>query len=50
MPEILDLFRAAGADVQGERVRFEAGMCRSIIQATAPRQYTQHARNPDEQR
>ena len=34
--EILDLFRAAGADVQGERVRFEAGMCRSIIQATAP--------------
>jgi len=44
--EILDLFRAAGADVQGERVRFEAGMCRSIIQATAPRQYTQHARNP----
>jgi len=46
-PEILDYFRAAGADVQGERVRFEPGMCRQIIQATAPRQYTQHARNPD---
>jgi len=45
-PEILDLFRDAGADVQGERVRFEPGMCRKIIQATAPRQYTQHARNP----
>jgi trimethylamine--corrinoid protein Co-methyltransferase len=44
--EILDYFRAAGADVQGERVRFEPGMCRRIIQATAPRQYTQHARNP----
>jgi trimethylamine--corrinoid protein Co-methyltransferase len=46
-PEILDYFRDAGADVQGERVRFEAGMCRSIIQATAPRQYIQHARNPN---
>ena len=45
-PEILDLFRDAGADVQGERVRFEPGMCRKIIQATTPRQYTQHARNP----
>jgi trimethylamine--corrinoid protein Co-methyltransferase len=45
-PEILDLFRNAGADVNGERVRFEPGMCRRIVQATAPRQYTQHARNP----
>ena len=46
-PEILDYFREAGADVEGERVRFEPGMCRQIIQATAPREYTQHARNPD---
>lgn len=46
-PEILDIFRDAGADVQGERVRFEPGMCRSIIQATAPRQYEQHARNAE---
>ena len=46
-PEILDYFRESGADVQGERVRFEPGMCRAIIQATAPRQYIQHARNPD---
>ncbi len=46
-PEILDYFRNAGADVDGDRVRFEPGMCRQIIQATAPRQYTQHARNPD---
>ena len=45
-PEILALFREAGADVQGERVRFEPGMCRQIVQASAPRQYTQHARNP----
>jgi len=45
-PEILAIFREAGAEVVGERVRFEPGMCRQIIQASAPRQYTQHARNP----
>jgi trimethylamine---corrinoid protein Co-methyltransferase len=45
-PEILDVFRGAGADVQGERVRFEPGMCRQLVQATAPRIFTQHARNP----
>ncbi len=46
-PEILDLFRDAGADVRDERVRFEPGMCRQIIQASAPAQFTQHARNPE---
>ncbi|MGI9405311.1 MAG: trimethylamine methyltransferase family protein [Hyphomicrobiaceae bacterium] len=45
-PEILDILKSAGADVQGERVRFEPGMCRTIIQATAPAQFIQHARNP----
>ncbi len=45
-PEILDILRDAGADVRGERVRFEPGMCRKAIQATAPRQFKQHARNP----
>jgi trimethylamine--corrinoid protein Co-methyltransferase len=44
--EILDLFRNAGADVQGTRVRFEPGHPRSIIQDTAPPQFIQHARNP----
>ena len=44
--DALRLFRDAGADVQGERVRFPRGMCRSIVQATAPRQFTQVARNP----
>ncbi|MFT5504670.1 MAG: trimethylamine--corrinoid protein Co-methyltransferase [Gammaproteobacteria bacterium] len=44
--EILDYFRAAGADVRGELVRFEPGMCRKIIQDSAPREYTQYARNP----
>lgn len=45
-PEILEIFRQAGADISGTRVRFEPGMCRSIIQATAPRSFKQHARNP----
>jgi trimethylamine--corrinoid protein Co-methyltransferase len=44
-PDALRLLRDAGADVQGERVRFPRGMCRQIVQATAPRQFTQHARN-----
>ena len=45
-PEALQLFRGAGADVQDERVRFPRGLCRSLVQATAPREFTQYARNP----
>ena len=45
-PRALKLWKDAGADVDGERVRFPRGMCRSLVQATAPREYTQHARNP----
>jgi trimethylamine---corrinoid protein Co-methyltransferase len=45
--DALRLFRDAGADVQGERVRFPRGLCRQIVQATAPRQFTQYARNPE---
>ena len=46
-PRALELFRDAGADVDGERVRFPRGLCRSIIQQSAPSEYRQHARNPD---
>ena len=45
-PEALEMYAAAGADVDGERVRFPRGMCRTIVQANAPAVYTQHARNP----
>src|SRR3977135_2742171 len=45
-PEAIAIWQAAGADVKGERVRFARGMCRSLIQRTAPREFTQHARNP----
>jgi trimethylamine---corrinoid protein Co-methyltransferase len=45
--EALHRWRDAGAEVQGERVRFPRGLCRGIIQKSAPRIYTQHARNPE---
>src|SRR5260221_3895403 len=46
-PEALELWKAAGADVKGTRIRFPRRLCRSIIQQTAPKQYTQYARNPE---
>jgi trimethylamine--corrinoid protein Co-methyltransferase len=46
-PEALELWKAAGADVKGTRIRFPRGLCRSIVQKSAPREYTQYARNPD---
>ncbi len=45
--EALQIWRDAGADVQGERVRFPRGMCRKLIQDNAPKEYIQHARNPE---
>src|SRR5579864_5755778 len=45
-PESLQIWKEAGADVQGERVRYARGMCRSIVQRSAPREFTQYARNP----
>ena len=45
-PEAFAIFKAAGADVDGDRVRFPMGLCRSIVTATAPPTYTQHGRNP----
>ena len=44
-PAALALWRAAGADVQGERVRLPRGLARQLC-ATAPSHFTQHARNP----
>jgi trimethylamine--corrinoid protein Co-methyltransferase len=45
VPDALELFADAGATVDGERVRFPHGLCRSLVQATAPGQFTQIARN-----
>ncbi|WP_037227268.1 trimethylamine methyltransferase family protein [Roseobacter sp. GAI101] len=45
-PEALALWRAAGADVSGERVRIPRGLARELCK-TAPSEFTQHARNPE---
>ena len=45
-PSALQLLSSAGAEVDGERVRFPRGMCREIITASAPAVYTHHGRNP----
>ena len=44
--EALELWRGAGAEVDGARVRMPEGLCRKLI-ATAPAEFTQHARNPE---
>ncbi len=46
-PEGIEIFRRAGAEVDDDRVRFPRGMCRELIQATAPRSFTQLARNQE---
>ena len=46
-PEALELWKEAGADIDGELIRFPRGMCRAIISESAPAIYTQHARNPE---
>ena len=45
--EALALWKDAGADVQGTRVHFPRGLCRKLVQDSAPGIYTQHARNPE---
>jgi len=45
-PRALDLFRDAGCDVDGDRVRFPEGLARKLCE-TAPATYEQRARNPE---
>ena len=45
-PAALELWRAAGAEIDGERVRIPRGLARKLC-STAPSEYIQHARNPD---
>lgn len=44
-PSALERFAAAGATVEGSRVRFPRGLARRLV-STAPAEYVQHARNP----
>ena len=45
-PKALARWKDAGADVQGERVHIPRGLARQLCK-TAPKSYTQHARNPE---
>lgn len=45
-PAALEVWRNAGADIQGERVHIPRGLARKLC-STAPSMITQHARNPE---
>lgn len=45
-PKALALWKEAGADIQGERVRIPRGLARQLCK-TAPSRFTQYARNPE---
>jgi len=44
-PEAIEIFHEGGAEVDGTRVRFARGLCRSLIQQNAPSSFKQLARN-----
>jgi trimethylamine--corrinoid protein Co-methyltransferase len=45
-PDARALLAGAGAEVEGERVRFPRGLCRRLVQGSAPATFVQVARNP----
>ena len=45
-PQALEIWKAAGADVRGTRVRLDRGVARDLCK-TAPAEFIQHSRNPD---
>lgn len=45
-PVALDHWKRAGADVEGQLVKFEPGLLKEVLK-TAPSTFTQHARNPE---
>ena len=45
--EVLSLWRKAGADIKGERVRIPRGLARKLVSENAPSEYIQYARNPE---
>ncbi|WP_194095426.1 trimethylamine methyltransferase family protein [Marivivens aquimaris] len=45
-PGALALWKEAGADIQGDRVRIPRGLARELCK-TAPSKFIQHARNPE---
>ncbi len=45
-PVALDLFRQAGADLCGQRLKFPPGLVKHLVQRSTPAQFTHTARNP----
>jgi trimethylamine--corrinoid protein Co-methyltransferase len=45
-PEALQLWKDAGTEVKGERVRFPRGLVQQIIRRSVQPSFVQHARNP----
>ena len=45
--EALEIWKETGADVKGQRVRFDRGHVREIIRNTTPPSFIMHARNPE---
>jgi trimethylamine--corrinoid protein Co-methyltransferase len=43
----LELWRKAGARIEGCRVHIPPGLARAVVQRSAPPEFTQHARNPE---
>lgn len=44
--EAIAMWKEAGADIDGERIRFPKGLCRELMK-TAPTTFTQYARNSE---
>lgn len=45
-PEAIEIWREAGAQIDGDRVRIPRGLARELCK-TAPSKFVQHARNPE---
>ncbi len=45
-PEALSLFRQAGAECKGERLKFAPGLVKHLVQRSAPAEFVHTARNP----
>ena len=45
-PEALELFKQAGAELNGERLTFEPGLVKHIVQRSTPAEFVHVARNP----
>ena len=45
-PEAIERWKSVGAEVDGDRVRIPRGLARKLC-STAPKSFTQHARNPE---